>query len=148
MEVVLANGSIVNANADENAALYMALKGGSNNFGIVTRFDLQTYPHGDFWGGFIFYPATTIPQQLVAFENYMVPKQADPFAEMICAIGYEAATHSFLVSDGIYYTKPVANPAIFQPFTSIQPQLGNTVRISNLSDFVAEEEAQQAINSR
>lgn len=148
MEVVLANGSIVNASAYENPDLFTALKGGSNNFGIVTRFDLQTYSHGNFWGGFIFYPGSTAPQQLRAFENFMDPTKADPYAEMICAIGYEAATSSFLVSNGIYYTQPVANPAIFTPFTAIQPQLGSTMRISNMSDFVAEEEAQQAINSR
>jgi FAD/FMN-containing dehydrogenase len=43
-EVVLANGSIVEANAEENPTLWKALKGGSLNFGIVTRFDLQANP--------------------------------------------------------------------------------------------------------
>jgi len=148
MEVVLANGSIANASAHENPDLFRALKGGSNNFGIVTRFDLQTYAHGNFWGGFIFYPGSTTAQQLSAFESFMDPTKADPYAEMICAIGYEATTGSFLVSNGIYYTKPIANPPIFKPFTAIQPQLGSTMRISNMSDFVAEEEAQQAINFR
>lgn len=32
-EVVLANASIVNANADSNTALFWALKGGGNQFG-------------------------------------------------------------------------------------------------------------------
>lgn len=55
-EVVLANGSIVNANADENADLYKALKGGGNNFGIVTRFDMRTFsaPPNGLWGGLLF----------------------------------------------------------------------------------------------
>lgn len=43
-EVVLANGSIVNANRDENADLWKALKGGGSNFGIVTRFDMEALP--------------------------------------------------------------------------------------------------------
>ena len=47
----------------ENPDLFMALKDGSNNFGIVTRYDLQTFPQGDFWGGFTFYPGSTIRQQ-------------------------------------------------------------------------------------
>ncbi|KAI1452358.1 hypothetical protein F4805DRAFT_472461 [Annulohypoxylon moriforme] len=42
-EVVLANSTIVNANNNENSDLYKALKGGGSNFGIVTRFDIQTY---------------------------------------------------------------------------------------------------------
>jgi FAD/FMN-containing dehydrogenase len=40
-EVVLANGSIVEANANQNPTLWKALKGGSLNYGIVTRFDLR-----------------------------------------------------------------------------------------------------------
>ncbi|KXH59618.1 mitomycin radical oxidase [Colletotrichum salicis] len=43
-EVVLAGGKVVNANASENADLWWALKGGSNNFGIITRFDMNTFP--------------------------------------------------------------------------------------------------------
>lgn len=46
-EVVLANGEIVNANATANTDLWRALKGGGSNFGIVTRFDLETYPTGN-----------------------------------------------------------------------------------------------------
>ncbi|KAI1347324.1 FAD-binding domain-containing protein [Xylaria sp. FL0043] len=40
-EVVLANGAIINANETENADLWQALKGGSSNFGIVTRYDVE-----------------------------------------------------------------------------------------------------------
>ncbi|KAH9993467.1 6-hydroxy-D-nicotine oxidase [Xylariaceae sp. FL0662B] len=43
-EVVLANSSVVNANAHTNPDLYRSLKGGGTNFGIVTRFDIQTCP--------------------------------------------------------------------------------------------------------
>ena len=148
MEIVLANGHIINANAKDNPDLFQALKGGSNNFGIVTRFDLQLYPGGDFWGGFIFTPGETFSQQLRAFQSFIDPKNFDPYAEMISAVGYEGQLGSFLGANGIYYTKPTPNPPIFQPFTSLEPQLGNTLRISNITDFVAEEKAQQAANSR
>ncbi|KAL2818572.1 hypothetical protein BJX63DRAFT_419121 [Aspergillus granulosus] len=43
-QVALADGRIINANKDENPDLFMALKGGRNNFGIVTRFDMITFP--------------------------------------------------------------------------------------------------------
>ncbi|KAF2730743.1 FAD-binding domain-containing protein [Polyplosphaeria fusca] len=46
-EVVLANGSITTANLTQNPDLYKALKGGGLNFGIVTRFDVQTLPAVD-----------------------------------------------------------------------------------------------------
>jgi FAD/FMN-containing dehydrogenase len=46
-EVVLANGSIVDANTTSNPDLYKALKGGATNFGIVTRFDMLAMPAVD-----------------------------------------------------------------------------------------------------
>lgn len=50
-EIVLANGDIVNANVNSHSDLWTALKGGSGNFGIVTRFDLYAFPSHDLWGG-------------------------------------------------------------------------------------------------
>lgn len=47
VEVVLADGRIVNANEKENSDLLKALKGGSNNFGLVTRFDVRAIPAPD-----------------------------------------------------------------------------------------------------
>jgi FAD/FMN-containing dehydrogenase len=43
-EVVLGNSTVVNANATHNTGLYRGLRGGGNNFGIVTRLDLRTSP--------------------------------------------------------------------------------------------------------
>lgn len=43
-EIVLASGEIVNANASCHTELFRALKGGSSNFGIVTRFDMEAFP--------------------------------------------------------------------------------------------------------
>ena len=42
-EVVLASGAIVYANADTHPDLFRALKGGSGNMGIVTRFDMEAF---------------------------------------------------------------------------------------------------------
>ncbi len=42
-DVVLGNGTQVVANATSNPELFWALKGGANNFGIVTRFVMQAY---------------------------------------------------------------------------------------------------------
>ncbi|CRK41823.1 hypothetical protein BN1723_005215 [Verticillium longisporum] len=50
-EIVLADGSIIDANKDSHPDLLKALKGGWGNFGIVTRFDLETFPSKPLWGG-------------------------------------------------------------------------------------------------
>lgn len=42
--LVAADGSLVRANATENADLFWALRGGGGNFGVVTEFEVKLYP--------------------------------------------------------------------------------------------------------
>ena len=137
-EVVLASGRIVTANKDNNRDLWLALKGGSNNFGIVTRFDLATFKQPEFWGGQVFYNISTVPAQLEAFSNFTVATGYDDFASLIQSYGYTAG-QGFGAINGLRYTAPVENPKVFQPFLDIQPQLGNTLRVSNVTDFTEEQ---------
>lgn len=61
MQIVLASGEIVNANKHINTDLFKVLKGGLNNFGIVTRIDLPTFKQQKLWGGHVTYPFSTAP---------------------------------------------------------------------------------------
>ncbi|KAI6612323.1 hypothetical protein MCOR14_011733 [Pyricularia oryzae] len=71
-EVVLANGSIVSASANENADLYRALKGGSNNFGVVTRFHLNTFKTpATLWRGSAAFPFSASPKVISAMQNFV-----------------------------------------------------------------------------
>ena len=148
MEVVLADGSVVNTNAREHPDLFKALKGGSNNFGVVTRFDLQAFSQGNFWGGFLSYPSSTVPQQLAAFSSFMRGSKSDLYGSVICAIGFVGVYQKVVVSIGLHYMKEVSDPVIFQPFTSIRPQLNSTIRIANHLDFATEIESKQPKDSR
>ncbi|PHH62826.1 hypothetical protein CDD81_6626 [Ophiocordyceps australis] len=54
-EVVLASGQVVCANKHDRCDLWTALKGGLNNFGIVTSISIKTIEATDIWGGITYY---------------------------------------------------------------------------------------------
>ncbi|KAI1860415.1 hypothetical protein JX265_009814 [Neoarthrinium moseri] len=76
-EVFLANGKVIAADArGEHTDLFRVLKGRGSNFGIVTRFSMQTLPIGPIWGGLALYRLNFVPtgiKALVEFTDSAVP---------------------------------------------------------------------------
>lgn len=138
-EVVLASGRIENANSSFNRDLWFALKGGSNNFGVVTRFDFKVFPQGNVWGGNIFNPIETRKEQIQAFYSINAASDYDEYASLINSYAYSVAAGGLVIANTIVYTKPEAFPRTFAPLTDIQPQLLNTMGIANLSTIVTNE---------
>jgi hypothetical protein len=137
-EVVLASGQLIQVNQTSNPDLWIALKGGSNNFGIVTRYDMRTISQGKMWGGQVIYPSSTASQQLAALFSFNVADGYDEYASVIASFGFAAGVGVVAVNS-LEYTSPVVNPPALQPFTVIQPQLENTMRITNLTDITIEQ---------
>lgn len=55
VDMVLADGALVRADAQENADLFWAVRGAGANFGIVTAFEFEVYEVGDVgWAQFVF----------------------------------------------------------------------------------------------
>ncbi|KAI3616345.1 putative fad dependent oxidoreductase [Moniliophthora roreri] len=69
-DLVLPNGTFVKVINETDSDLFFALKGGFNNFGIVTSFTMQAYPQTDVWAAIITYPmnASSTVHQIV--ENW------------------------------------------------------------------------------
>ncbi|MFB3738914.1 MAG: FAD-binding oxidoreductase [Candidatus Velamenicoccus archaeovorus] len=69
-DVVLADGSMVRASADEDPDLLWALRGGGGNFGIVTSFELELHPVGpQVLGGMLLFPAERAPDLIAAYRD-------------------------------------------------------------------------------
>ncbi|KAG1869490.1 hypothetical protein F4604DRAFT_1926884 [Suillus subluteus] len=66
VQVVLCNGESVKASAERNSDLFFAIRGGGNNFGIVTSFTVKTYPLGPIYRNMLTFPidkATKVQRQ-------------------------------------------------------------------------------------
>ncbi|KAI0160007.1 putative FAD-binding oxidoreductase [Hypoxylon sp. FL1284] len=132
-EVVTASGSVINANADSNPDLFWSLKGGANNFGIVTKFTLKTYPIHDAWGGVRMYSLDALPQLFEAMYEYQAVAQKDPYANiMLQAFPTNASVGAILE---IVYLKPEEEPEAFAPFRNITP-LADTTKLQTLTELM------------
>lgn len=115
--------------------LYFAFRGGGNNFGIVTRFDLETFQQGPLWGGIKFHPITVNASIIKAFDNFANNASQDPDAALILTFDYFQG--QFFSGNDYEYAKPVVNPPIFHEFMEIE-SISSTMRIASLTNLTEE----------
>ncbi|KAG9084980.1 hypothetical protein FS749_004777 [Ceratobasidium sp. UAMH 11750] len=125
-EIVLPNGTITTATETTNPDLFFGLKGGSNNFGIVTKFTLLAFPQGKVWGGLQTFTANQIPE-------------------------ISAATVDFVKEPGIsllmFYDGPTPPAGIFERFMTI-PHFTSDVSARSLSSLVKASPANATYGTR
>lgn len=114
-QVVLANGTAVNANADTNSDLFWALKGGGPNFGIVTRFDLYTIPVSQIWCQLSIYAPDQALNVLDAFSQWQNEGASDYKSIVALSLGLDT------ISVGLLYSSPTDHPSVFAHFDRLHP---------------------------
>ncbi|KAH9999241.1 hypothetical protein F4779DRAFT_605429 [Xylariaceae sp. FL0662B] len=130
-EVVIASGEIINANADENSDLFKALKGGSANFGIVTRFDMQAFEAPELWGGLVSYPTSTTQQHIDAYVDWVDNIENYPDGSAISFWTYDPKAKDIIITAAYEDTTGSVAPPAFNKFMAIPNQLTNTMRIDS-----------------
>jgi FAD/FMN-containing dehydrogenase len=96
-EVVLADGRIVTADAENHVDFFRALKGGCCNFGIVTNFRMRTFRCGKAWGGITFYPKEAAPQAITALVHFTDRIESDPDSNLLCFFAYAGKSSAVVV---------------------------------------------------
>ena len=138
-KVVLGNGSLVNANQNSHADLYRALKGGANNFGVVTRFDLATFPQGNISSALIFNDISQRAAIFKAFTEITASPDFDIYTSLVTSIAFNSTTKEWTFINVAVYTKPVVNPPVFADLLSI-PSTNNITSLSLTSLAVLADE--------
>lgn len=71
-EVVTAAGTVLHTSVTEHPDLFWALRGGSGNFGVVTRFEFRLHPVGpDVLSGLIVYPISEAKSVLKQYREFI-----------------------------------------------------------------------------
>jgi UDP-N-acetylenolpyruvoylglucosamine reductase len=72
VDAVLADGSFVTANAEQNSDLFWAVRGGGGNFGVVTSFEFRLQPVSTVQFGPTFWPVEQSTEVLKAYRQFIV----------------------------------------------------------------------------
>ncbi|KAI9429222.1 FAD-binding domain-containing protein [Lactarius indigo] len=129
-ELVLPNGTIANV-TQSNKDLWFALRGGGNNFGIVTKFTYKAVPQGQVWGGTLHYnidQLNLVKEALLKFQQKNDPKATLNVGGVIYTPA--RATSSAL----IFYDAPTPAPGIFDDFLAI-PTTQSDVKTRSFVDI-------------
>lgn len=132
-EVVLSNSSIVSANATSNPDLFWALRGGGNNFGIVTQFDMQTIDATNIYGGFSIFSEDQCAGFLDAVGSFAAPGGGsdDIKSAILPTISLNSATGDYTCTLVSFYHGNDDDPAALANFTDLNPETnGNSVSTS------------------
>jgi len=70
-DMVLADGSFVTVNKEQNTDLFWAIRGGGGNFGIVTSFKFQGHPVKNVFGGPTLWPIEKTEEIMKWYDNFI-----------------------------------------------------------------------------
>ncbi|KAJ6087913.1 hypothetical protein N7467_006827 [Penicillium canescens] len=144
-EVVTASGAIVTASETEHSDLYWALRGGGNNFGLVTKFNLYTIPYTMMRGGARSFVQDQFPEVINAFVNAVNDAPKDGNAQQWLAfLDYQGTK---IASAELTYAKDVADPDIFKQYRDI-PAVSDTTTSKSLVQYCKDIEASNQIGHR
>ncbi|KAJ6132906.1 FAD linked oxidase N-terminal [Penicillium samsonianum] len=133
-ELILPNATVVVVTEDAHPDLYFALRGGMNNFGIVTHFIIRAVFQGQIHAGDRTY--TIDKRDAILDQAYRLTTQwknntAISFSH---GFGYHQSTGQYTVSFTPEYSHPILNPAPFAELKRI-PFETDTVRLGLASEF-------------
>ncbi|KAJ1323481.1 prosolanapyrone-II oxidase [Microdochium nivale] len=136
-KAVLTSGDIVSANKDTNKDLFIALKGGNNNFGAVTRFDVATFQNSlQINGGLIIVPVDSTDAVLESLQHFTDDSTGVHFnAGLTIEYTLNTMAGASQILLWVIDTDAAGDHAALKPFLEMQPQLVNRVATSSIAQY-------------
>ena len=129
-EVVTASGIIVTASATSFPDLYWSLRGGGNNFGIVTKFNMRTFVQGPMWGGQRAHVESEWDKIYTAYYNLAKNAAKDTKQAQIVSFALQGGMK--IAAEDLEYSDPTPWPPVFDEWKAI-PAIIDQTSVANLS---------------
>ncbi|KAI4615728.1 hypothetical protein J4E80_006144 [Alternaria sp. BMP 0032] len=136
-ELVTASGLIINVSKDSFPDLYWALRGGGNNFGIVTKFNVNAIPRAPtMWGGMRAYYGNQSETLIKAYYNLGMNGKKDGKAHQILSFGYGAEVGEIAQVE-LEYSDPITDAPVLAEYNSIKGAISDKAGINSLANLTA-----------
>ncbi|EON98948.1 putative fad binding domain containing protein [Phaeoacremonium minimum UCRPA7] len=136
-EIVLADGSITYADKERNGDLFVALKGGSNNFGIVTSFKMNAIKSDKIWGGVAILPKQVTPQAVDAFVAFTDNVTNDNDSNLICFFTHSPRLKDIVITPFYANIVGIEKPPAYDKWLSL-PEIDNKAKMTSISEMASE----------
>jgi FAD/FMN-containing dehydrogenase len=131
-EVVTASGVIINVSETSYPDLYWALRGGGNNFGIVTQFNVKAVPQGQMWGGMRVYMESAFPALIKAYVNLGKSAKKDGKAHQILSFAFNGIP---IANVELEYAEPNANATVLSEYNAIGGAIQDGTGVKSLAEL-------------
>ncbi|MFO1323434.1 MAG: FAD-binding oxidoreductase [Burkholderiales bacterium] len=113
VEMVLADGRVVRAAADENPDLFWAVRGGGGNFGVASSFEFRLHPVGPVvTGGLVAWPVDRARDVLRLYRDLAAEAGDDLMLVAALITGPDAATKLVAIAAGHFGEAAAAAKAL------------------------------------
>ncbi|MEA4944844.1 MAG: FAD-binding oxidoreductase [Propionicimonas sp.] len=129
-EVVLADGTLVRADADRHPNLFWALRGGGGNFGVVTALELKLLPVSQVYAGMMLWDVARAGLVCRAWAEWThgLADEATTALRLLSVppmpeVPEFIRGRQLVVIDGAILTDPEQAAALLAPLRALQPEL-------------------------
>lgn len=136
-DVVLADGAVVRASATENPELFWGLRGAGGNVGIAVSLEFDAVPIGDIGWVQLAFDASDTAQFVRGFADAMRAAPRDVTLFVILAPPRSGQPPIAQVYGVVDSPDPDVILERLQPFASLAPLVGQSVRLASYADVMA-----------
>lgn len=136
VELVLADGSLVRADAEHHAELFWAVRGGGGGYGVVVALEIELFPHADAVAGMMLWDRERAPEVLSAWLDWtrQAPESATttwrvmsfpPLPELPPFL----SGRDIVVIDGALLTDDATAADLLAPLRGLTPEMDTFARV-------------------